>query len=150
MGKMDGDLERMDDEGFTISMDVSVNLKDLATSLSHQANDGEVVEFLKLLDGKMANWEFTEAAAALFVGKMSHLYRDDDGNHPRQQFILARVSEFLRQLKLSPMVDATDVFYGTWTDPNALYASLLVSDLEQLVELAAFGLAHLPKEGLDG
>src|SRR5688572_2211278 len=124
----------------------TLSLKDLATNLAHQANDGQVVEFLKLLDEKMASWDFTEAAAAMFIGQASRLHAMGNGSHPYEEAGIARVQEYVRQNLLS-LGDEDEIIYLDWihSDSNAKPAKLSLEDLQGLLALAVVGLAHLPK-----
>jgi hypothetical protein len=122
-----------------LNLQTKVDPVDIATEMAHQMDDREVLEFLEQLDEKMGSWDFTQKAASLFV--RTGLQLDGEiGEESSAKAALARVQEFLRQLKINPAVQRDDRFYTVWTDPQAKPVDLSVGDLDKLIELAAISL----------
>lgn len=129
----------------SLNIGAKVFLADLAREIAHQHEDTEVLQFIGDLDEQMASWDFTNEAVEMFVSRSLDLHRADDQSVPTARAGLARVAEFIRQIRINPAVQRDDAFYTTWTDPAAQPASLLVSDMELLLELAASALTREEK-----
>lgn len=125
-----------------VNVQMSVDLEELAKEMAHQLDDEQGIEFLTILDEKMASWNFTLKAAQFFVG--ASLKMTETPGRPMETGALARVGEFLRQVRVHPHVMAAQPIIGVWTDPSADYAALDAGDLELVVELAAAHLRTLP------
>lgn len=126
----------------TIQAQATLSIRDLARELGRLSNGG-VLKFLTLLDGHMASWDFTQAAARLFFNESLKSTVRDDGALLDQRSVVRRVAEFHRQARKQPHTKATGFIAGAWTDPEGQPGELTDSDLSAILNLACIALDML-------
>lgn len=122
-----------------IEVPVRLDLDELAVAISIHQQDEDVLAFLADLDTGMASWDFTAKAADFFVRTML-TFDEEREEESSAKASLARVQEFLRQVRNTRAVDSGYPIAEVHTDPNSRMAPLNLSDLSRLIELATISL----------
>lgn len=134
----------MGTEDIHITLGVDASLSQIASIATHDLDTDTVIEFVKLIDQKMASWDFTARMVECFAKSLRELHTSgEDWVEDESRRAVANLAEFLRQICINPQVKFDANFYTVWTDPKAQPARLNVHDLATVRDLATLMIGKL-------
>lgn len=143
MAEMEIPTDRTKAGELTVNMSSDVSLEDIAKMMTRQTLEEDWLLFLRRMSKYAASWDFDEKAAGFFLTAAAK----GPGSKDVGDLAVAKVLEFIRQLKVNPTIAAGDPFYTVWTDPSATPTHLTLDDLQVLTEFAALGV-HAVRKGV--